>query len=96
MRALAQSMGTFITSSVNRFTSAATLWDDAPGNHAGMKARMGKVLIMLAPGNNSGEPKMILLSALAMQGSSIDSTSYPYIVFIGIETDSLHNDNQKT
>jgi len=57
---------------------------------------MGKILIMLAPGTNSGEPKAILLSALVIQGSLTDSTSYPYIVFIVMATDNLYCDNQQT
>jgi hypothetical protein len=93
---LAQSMGICIACSVNLFTSAATLRDNAPRNHAGMKARIGKILIMLAPGTNNGIAKRILSQAVATQGLSRDSTSYPYIVFIGIDIDNLPQNNQKS
>ena len=96
MRFLAQSMGNRINSSVNRFTSAAILWDDAPGNHAGMKARIGKLLIKVSPGLNNRVVMVTFLSAPATQESLTDSTSYPYIAFIGIPTDILRHDNQKT
>src|ERR1700735_5240192 len=95
MRILAQSMGARTISSVKRFTSAASFWDVAPGNHAGMKARIGKILIKVAPGNTKRTAILVLLSALITQGSSTDSTSYPYIVFIRIETDNLRCDCQK-
>ena len=59
-----------------------------------MKASIGNILIKDAFGTRNSRPKVTLLSAAVTNGSSIDSMSYPYIVFIGIETDNLHYDNQ--
>ena len=90
MLILAQSMGAWKTSFVNRLTSAKSLGDDAPGNQAGMKASIGNKLIKDAFGTRNSSPRVTLLSAPVTNGSSIDITSYPYIVFIGIETDNLY------
>ena len=75
-----KSYGMFSISVVDALHSSAALWNWLPGNQDGKYRRKGIELMRLAPGNIEFVIRVIALSALCRNGSSLDAIWYPYRV----------------
>ena len=93
---LTYSIGILCISWVSLRTSSARSREEGLGSHFGICRRKGMTFAMEDPGKPKCAPSTILWSAAAMHGSSMDLTSYPYIVDIGIPTDNLGQKSDDT